>query len=228
MVISHKYRFIFIKTYKTAGTSIEAYLSGICGEDDTFTPITPSVASHQPRNYKGIWNPFRIPVEFRNGGWTPVLRRLAMGQKYYNHMAAAEVRALVPDVVWQGYYKFCVERNPWDRFLSLCAMLSEGEVTPDAIDRLLRTGPYCLNHPKYCAPGGQLLVDRVIQYDDLSAGLGEVLGRLGIPFDGDLGVKEKSGYRRRRPHYRDVLNGIQRRQIERVYAPEIEMHGYSY
>lgn len=40
MIVSHKHRFIFIKTRKTAGTSIEISLSRYCGESDILTPIT--------------------------------------------------------------------------------------------------------------------------------------------------------------------------------------------
>lgn len=39
MIVSHKYKFIFIKTAKTAGTSTEIALSRICGPDDIITPF---------------------------------------------------------------------------------------------------------------------------------------------------------------------------------------------
>ena len=48
MIISHKYRFIFVKTRKTAGTSVEAYLSQHCGDSDVLTPIHPPLPGHVP------------------------------------------------------------------------------------------------------------------------------------------------------------------------------------
>ena len=45
MIISFKYKFIFIKTYKTAGTSIESYLYPYLKDKDIVGPTT---------EYKGI------------------------------------------------------------------------------------------------------------------------------------------------------------------------------
>ena len=37
MIISHKHKFIFFKTRKTAGSSIQVSLAKYCGEDDIIT-----------------------------------------------------------------------------------------------------------------------------------------------------------------------------------------------
>ena len=39
MILSHKNKFIFIKSFKTASTSLEIALSKYCGEKDIITPI---------------------------------------------------------------------------------------------------------------------------------------------------------------------------------------------
>ena len=41
MIASHQHRFIFLKTRKTAGTSVEIALSKVCGPDDVITEISP-------------------------------------------------------------------------------------------------------------------------------------------------------------------------------------------
>jgi hypothetical protein len=40
MIVSHEHKFIFLKTKKTAGTSIELALSELCGTDDVIAPLT--------------------------------------------------------------------------------------------------------------------------------------------------------------------------------------------
>ena len=41
MILCHKYRFIFLKTNKTAGTSVEIALSRFCEERDIVTHLSP-------------------------------------------------------------------------------------------------------------------------------------------------------------------------------------------
>ena len=55
MIISHKRKFIYIKTQKTAGTSTEIVLEKYCGHNDIITHITMGDSkTHKPRNYGGF------------------------------------------------------------------------------------------------------------------------------------------------------------------------------
>lgn len=58
MIVSHKYKFIFIKCAKTAGTSLEMYLDPLCGDSDVLTPFWTPEEGHRPRNHKGVFNPW--------------------------------------------------------------------------------------------------------------------------------------------------------------------------
>ncbi|NEQ36330.1 MAG: hypothetical protein F6K40_08560 [Okeania sp. SIO3I5] len=57
MIISHKYKFIFLKTIRTAGTSVEIYLSRFCGDNEVITPISwedkaiRKLPGKKPQNY---------------------------------------------------------------------------------------------------------------------------------------------------------------------------------
>ncbi len=54
MLISHKHQFVFIKTSKTAGTSIELSLSNLIGSDAIVTPLFNVTGYHKPRNFLDI------------------------------------------------------------------------------------------------------------------------------------------------------------------------------
>ena len=86
MIISHKHKFIFIKTRKTAGTSIQEALTTICGDEDI---ITPDVDTKGRNVDKACWNG-------------------------HPHPHLWDVKQLVGDKVWNDYYKFTFVRNPFD------------------------------------------------------------------------------------------------------------------
>jgi len=228
MIISHKYKFIFIKTRKTAGTSIEVFLSQHCAADDIATPIYPHVEPHLSRNYHGFWNP--LPEMVYRKGWninktiSDVLKR----RKFFNHMPAKVVQARVSREIWRNYYKFCVERNPWDKTLSHYYTVNVRTKKNLSLDAYFQQRSFCVDHPKYLDEDGNFLVDRVVRYESLSQELGEVFEQLGIPFDGSLGVYAKGNYRKDKSPYQDVFSTSQAEMIRKAFAKEIALYGYSY
>lgn len=229
MIISHRYRFIFIKTRKTAGTSIEIYLSQFAGPQDVFTPIHPPVPGHEPRNYRGWWNllrewPLHETWEQRWG----MIQQWIHRQKFYNHIPAALVRTRIAPDIWEHYFKFCVERNPWDKTLSHYAMIRARAGGQLSFDAYLANGFFCTDFDKYTDAAGNLLVDEVLRYETLNQDLARVFQRLGIPFSGDLGVRAKSEYRQDRRPYQEHYTPRQRAIIEQAFAREIAMFDYKF
>ena len=236
MVISHKYKFIFIKTRKTAGASIETYLAQYCGENDILTPVgkEPETEKHTPRNWKGFFNPIpeiiRCSRSLRDVA-EPVAHALQR-KKFYNHIPAFRVRERIPQKIWNSYYKFCVERNPWDKTLSHYYMQkhrSNGKLT---FEEYIKKGRFCLNYPLYMDPENKkIIVDRVIKYENLNEELGEVFDYLDIPWEGSLPVRAKSHYRKDRRPYQEVFSNElkeYRDVISTIFKKEIELHGYTF
>jgi hypothetical protein len=229
MIISHEHKFIFIKTAKTAGTSIEVFLSPHCGARDILTPIVPSVEGHRPRNYRGFINPF--PAAFRHPRkFVPILLGgLRISDRFFNHMPATLIVKRVSARVWREYYKFCVERNPWDKVLSHYHMAAARREGSFSLDEYLARRRFPWNSYRYTdRTGAKIIVDRVVRFENLLADLGEVFAHIGIPFEGHLGVRAKSDYRSDPTPYRTVFNDAQRAIVAQAFEREIDLHGYAF
>jgi hypothetical protein len=144
-------------------------------------------------------------------------------------MPALEVKQRVPADVWNSYFKFCVERNPWDKLLSHYNMHAAREGGGLSLDDYLARGRFPINDFRYMDRSRtKIIVDRIVRFENLLAELGEIFAQLNIPFDGTLGVAAKSEYRADRRPYQEVFNEQQRRIVENAFAKEIELHGYRF
>ncbi len=232
MIISHKYKFIFIKTRKTAGSSIQIYLSEQCGEGDIVSTIDRPERPYRPRNYRGFYNPLPELMERNSaGGVMKTLGRFIALKKFQSHIKAREVRERVPKDIWEGYYKFTVERNPWDKVLShyhFARKRYDRYATDISFDEYLRTADLPYNYRKYTDLEGNIMVDRVVHYENLNEELGEVFGQLGVPFEGSLGAQEKSHYRKDRRPYQEVYTEEQKSLVAELFSTEIDLLGYKF
>jgi hypothetical protein len=231
MLISHKYKFIFIKTRKTASTSIEMALSQLMDEGDAITPIAPKDEKTRtdmgifPRNYSGRFN---LVAEFfhENRNIERSLKDFIKARRYYNHLAAEKIRSRLGKEKWDSYYKFCFDRNPWDKCLSHYYWKNRETTFYENFDAYINSGDMCFNRQLYTT-FDEVIVDDVFRYEDLATELPRIMSELGVPFDNEL-PRAKSGIRKKGTDYRDVLSNEQSGRIAEAFAKEIALMGYEF
>jgi len=228
MIVSHAHRFIFIKSRKVAGTSVEVFLSQFCGDDDIITPLGADEALRQSGG-RNFW--FSTPGRGNRllRLWGKVLGRPSIGYRgYYPHIPAKEIRRLLGDETWNNYFKFTIERNPWDRQVSLYHWHYRDREHKPSFDLFIRS-PFhrkiSSNFDTY-AINGAVAADYVCRYESLEQDLQDVLREIGIDAKVDL-PRAKGSHRNGRP-WRDYYTPRTRDIVGRWYAREIEAFGYSF
>ena len=118
MIVSHKHQFIFLRTKKTASTSIEIALSRYCGDDDILTPLPEK--DEKLRRDMGIRGAQNYKIPLKQQAAADLFKAIYKGRlfEFHGHMSACMVRRYIDPQSFAGYYKFCFERNPWDKFIS--------------------------------------------------------------------------------------------------------------
>lgn len=253
MIISHTQKFIFIKSLKTAGTSIEAALSQHCGGNDVVVPIN---AFGHNRDEKG-------ELVHRGMNADEIYRKI--GQ----HVDASTIRSREPTEVWNNYFKFSITRNPWDRALSyffwdrrkdpalkprkrfyhyLGVPFDEFVLIKDQFSRFVREkalaqanderyfvsdGPkryrvpaegFLENNDRFYVIDNQLCADFVIRYEHLEEDYNEVCRRVGIPATGLPHLK--TGIRKQARPVSDYYDRETRDIVGDLHGNDLRFFGY--
>ena len=208
MIVCHRYRFIYVATRKTSGTAIETALAAFCSEGDLITAVTPlALAQYRPLDW---------------------LRLLARGEggRLDKHMRAAEIRTLVGDAIWSSYFKFCVERDPWEKAVALYEQRTRSLDPRPSIAQFLTQarGESLSNFPIY-AIDGALAVDRLIRYEHLDSELDAVGHLLNLP---ERLAVTATARATAACHYSAILGPTERALIDAACAREIETFGYGF
>lgn len=225
MILSHDWRFIHLKTRKTAGTSIELSLSALCGPLDIITPTSSEEEANlrlgrPPQNY------LRGPVGKSRPDGLPRPDRV---RDYYNHMPAALVREYIGRRLWKRYRKIAFVRNPWDREVSRYFWRTKGagEHSPDGFRKFVTSEPVD-DDWAIISIDGALALDFVGRYESLEDDFAKLLAEIGyrklVPL-----ARAKMGFRSAEgKDYRRFYDNETRDLVARMHAPLISAFGYTF
>ena len=115
MIICHQHKFIFIKTRKSAGTSIEIALSKVVGDGDVLSYLQMGDEKTRKEATGRCAQGDRIPFSRYTGiDYYELLKRRRL-HRFREHESASGIRKRLNPKIWNSYFKFCFERNPYDR-----------------------------------------------------------------------------------------------------------------
>lgn len=207
-IISFQHKFIFVKTRKTASTSIEIHLAAFCGHKDIITTIYPPHSGHFPQNFQS------------EGGFI-----------YFNHMSASVILNRLPDA-FSTSFKFCFERHPVDKCLSHFSMQKNSIYhadpnNPKTWTEYLERGEFPIDTSSYVDDHSNIIVDKIYRYEELGAAMKDIALRTGVPYR-PLLVREKSGYRIGVPSFDQVMgNPAERRRIFEAFESSLKFTPYA-
>jgi len=229
MIISHRYKFIFIKTHKTAGSSMEMALAPLCGPEDIVTPMESNWDTGLPRNFHAdnwlshAYSNYHILRKFLHRH-SPLL-----GAWYYEHMPATRVRQLLGDDIWNGYHKFCFERNPWAKVVSYYnwKKYGQGRRLPSFRDYVLNKTHRLPLDARLYFNGEKCMMDEVLDFKNVRESFTALCSRLDIPFDGDM-PREKANITENPVDYRSYYDEESKAKIANEFRREIDLMGYEF
>lgn len=250
-MISHSRKFIFVRPYKVAGTSILTSLAPLCKDDDVLI-IDPVLDAFDP-----TVDDDGGELRMRNAHVFADLSVSRMSRGV--HILPERIRKAVGDGVWDGYFKFTVVRNPWDWFVSfyyykirvnwpndiraarrllidartryrLRRVLPNFELGRhrENIEFILKKNYFARQMaamPKFYFMNGRQYAAYYIRFEDIERGYDEVCRLLQLPRHSLPKRKSKT---RKKGDYRDYYTDWSRAHIARHYRQVIDTFGYRF
>ncbi|MCF8262161.1 MAG: sulfotransferase family protein [Melioribacteraceae bacterium] len=224
MLVSHKYKFIYTKTLKTAGTSIESYFERFCMHDGEFQQL------HYREEYES-----EVGIVGR--------RRLGSKEsKWWNHMPAKNIKENLGDEIWNSYFKFCSIRNPYEKCISYFEHLGKKKKISltENLKAFLRYPTYTneqrqfliilkrgrmVDRNKYLIDG-EFCLDDYIRFENLNSDIERICKILSIPFEPEYIPTFKSEFRRPKATVDKLYTQKSIDLVRTMFAYEFEKFGY--
>jgi hypothetical protein len=225
MLVGHKHKFIFTKTVKTAGTSVEGYLQNYCkpeedrGEPEDYHP-------QQVSDY-GIVGIRGVP--------TPIASKT---YRWYNHKPASDIKKDIGDETWDSYFKFTSIRNPYDRVISLYYFYNrilmgrpKQSFKKDRVD-FIKFVDYHRHDIAYNQDmfmiDGKFCLDDVVRYEQLHTDMNRVCDKIGVVWDPIKFPRFKIGLRPAEATVSAMYTAQPKQIVSELCRYDIETFGYKF
>lgn len=232
MIISHKHKFIYWKSYKTASTSVMSGLGKYC---DGVSDVVGSL------NWDGDdWA--RVDELDRNGNLV-VKKFKDYGRNLFksdgtrifrdNHTLPFDIKNYVGGEIWNEYFKFTIVRNPWDRCVSSYFFIKRGGPSLDhplVNKKNLSINDFIvqnINENMYVDSDGTLYADFHIRYENLQTDYDFVCKKVGIS-QHEL-PKLRTTFRNDNETYQNLYKTqTQIDMVRKSHKHDIEYFGYEF
>lgn len=187
---------------------MDVALAEYCGPEDAITSLQGEEYLRKERGFRGSQN------------------LVTLRGPFLTHQPAADVKHVLGESLWRSYFKFTIERNPYDKAISFYWWRTRERSPRPSLSEFLREREDGLSNWPIYAIDDVVVADHVLRYEDLSAEMDCLCERFGWPRL--VRVKAKNTIRQDRRHYREVLSTEDRRIVEEVCGREIEALGYEW
>jgi hypothetical protein len=214
VIVSHIYKFIYLKNYKVAGSSVESFFGQFCINQKNKTKYSFQDLQDEKITQWGI-------LGSRGQGKFTI---------WNNHKSAKSIKNNLGNEPFDSYFKFCVVRNPYDIMVSSYFF----EKTKNKFDCDFKS--YCKTFKTPPNPNTErMFIDNIevcqyyIRYENLKNDIIFVLDKLGIT-DYDINdlPNHKSNYNPRDRCYQSYYDDETKEIVTNLFKIEIEMFGYEF
>ena len=132
--------------------------------------------------------------------------------------------------IWDSYYKFTIERNSWDKVVSLYHWQKKTEPQHNITDftTYIKYKKNLYNKKDWLLYTDQnkLKVDFVIRFENLNDDFKYVCSNLGMPYSDNLKSIQLKSTIRKNKSYRDFYTDETKDIVSNVYSNEINFFNY--
>lgn len=214
VLVSHRYKFIFLKNRKTGSSSIEAFWGQYCvsEKDQKKWEITEKI--NEKISKYGI-----VGGRHNHGN--------ANKKGYYSHMSAKQLKRKIGSEIFDSYIKVSVIRNPWDYIVSKYHW-NNRKIGKKGFKSFVKKQNHKL-YWKVHTIKGKPICDVYLRYENLYQDLAKFLDKIGIKnYDLSKIPHYKSNIRPKGKKYVDYYDKETRKIVAKKFRRTIKKFNYKY